>query len=157
MIVWVNLRVMVVRVVLLVQPFLMLHGNDLWSCITSEHCWSSPVTRAPSHVPVSRRPACTNCVFDSRWLTPVPPPFLESSKFPFPFTLLLFIYTGFPLFIHPSIHSSVCVRALVSSAVCCGEADWLYSLCVSLHLCLIKCWIKATISGFYVHPWHHHL
>lgn len=29
MIVWVNLRVMVVKVVLLVQPFLMLHGNDL--------------------------------------------------------------------------------------------------------------------------------
>lgn len=131
MIVWANLRVMVVKVVLLVQPFLMLHGNDLWSCITSEHCWSSPVTWAPSHVPVSRRPACTNCVFDSRRLTPVPPPFLESSKFPFPFTLLLFINTGFPLFIHPFIHSfiSLCPSPRVVSSVLWRSRMTVFSLC----------------------------
>lgn len=129
MIVWVNLRVMVVRVVLLVQPFLMLHGNDLWSCITSEHCWSSPVTRAPSHVPVSRRPACTNCVFDSRWLTPVPPPFLESSvSFPL-YSAAVYLYRLSS--VHPSIHSfiSLCPSPRVVSSVLWRSRLTVFSLC----------------------------
>lgn len=128
----------------------------------SVDCRASPVTWRHPHVPVDPRPARTNCVWlaGSHSLIPLPPPFLKSVFICFPSHMLLFIYPRIQLFIHPSIPSFISSFSLCLAQQCAVENQiaCILSVCLSLHLChksWIKSWIKGTISGFYVHPWHH--
>lgn len=103
-------------------------------------------------------------VFDlagSHSLIPLPPPFLKSVLLLFSPLHTLFISPCIPS-VHPSIPSFISSFSPCLAQQCAVEKQiaCILSLCVSLHLChksWIKSWIKGTISGFYVHPWHHYL
>lgn len=108
------------------------HAGNLGWMTTIKRCVDSPITWLHPHVPVEPRPARTNSVSfvhtTASAIPQIPVHFL-------PLPSLLFIYHAAICssihLLHLSVHSP-----LVWSAVCCGEADRLYSLSFSLSLCL---------------------